>query len=226
MCSDEKTGHARGRDRRGGRSIPVYIMGKKYDVPDSLTIMKAMEYSGLQVHPRCRLPRRHLRRLRHRLPQGRRLPASLWSCLPDRRGAGMYLTQIPFYPANRAVYDIDALEPKAEERLRRSTRSCSAALPATPAPRSARWTSMSWTTSRPSSRATSKRPPTHLLRLHPVRSLHLPLHGRDAPVPHRADGRRLRGSYPARRRAPATTGRSNQRREVRRALARWWRWST
>ena len=26
--------------------VPIYIMGKRYDVPSSLTIMKAMEWAG------------------------------------------------------------------------------------------------------------------------------------------------------------------------------------
>ncbi|HHW44197.1 MAG TPA: 4Fe-4S ferredoxin, partial [Desulfotomaculum sp.] len=26
--------------------IPVYIMGKRYDVPEGLTIMKALEWAG------------------------------------------------------------------------------------------------------------------------------------------------------------------------------------
>ena len=29
--------------------IPIYIMGKKYDVPGTLTIMTAMEYAGYQL---------------------------------------------------------------------------------------------------------------------------------------------------------------------------------
>jgi hypothetical protein len=32
----------------GARTIPIYIMGKKYDVPETLTIMKAMEYAGFK----------------------------------------------------------------------------------------------------------------------------------------------------------------------------------
>ncbi|MGQ9667488.1 MAG: 2Fe-2S iron-sulfur cluster binding domain-containing protein, partial [Anaerolineae bacterium] len=29
--------------------IPVYIMGKQYNVPPGLTIMKAMEYAGYRL---------------------------------------------------------------------------------------------------------------------------------------------------------------------------------
>ena len=39
------------------KMVNVFLMGKKYEVPSSLTIMGAMEYAGYQ-----------LRRLRHHLP--------------------------------------------------------------------------------------------------------------------------------------------------------------
>ena len=33
--------------------IPIYIMGKQYIVPESLTIMKAIEYSGFKYTRGC-----------------------------------------------------------------------------------------------------------------------------------------------------------------------------
>jgi len=32
----------------GAKTIPVYIMGKMYEVPETLTIMKAMEFAGFK----------------------------------------------------------------------------------------------------------------------------------------------------------------------------------
>ena len=32
--------------KTAAKLIPIYIMGKRYEVPDGLTIMKAMEYAG------------------------------------------------------------------------------------------------------------------------------------------------------------------------------------
>jgi len=32
----------------GASTIPIYIMGKRYDVPETLTIMKAMEFAGFK----------------------------------------------------------------------------------------------------------------------------------------------------------------------------------
>ncbi len=35
------------------KSIPIYIFGKRYDVPEGLTIQKAMEFSGYQFIRSC-----------------------------------------------------------------------------------------------------------------------------------------------------------------------------
>ena len=96
------------------KTIPIYIMGKRYDVPDTLTIMKALEYAGYQYIRGC----------------GCR-GGVCGACATVYRKAGdykirtglacqtvvepeMYLTQIPFYPANRASYDFETLEPTPE----------------------------------------------------------------------------------------------------------------
>ena len=96
------------------KTIPIYIMGKRYEVPETLTIMKAMEHSGYQYIRGC----------------GCR-GGICGACATVYRRAGdykiytglacqtvvepeMYLTQIPFYPANRASYDFESAEPTAE----------------------------------------------------------------------------------------------------------------
>lgn len=95
--------------------IPIYVMGKKYDVPDSLTIMKAMEYAGYKYIRGC----------------GCR-GGVCGACSTVYRKAGdykiysglacqtvvepdMYLTQIPFYPALRATYNFEDLQGKPED---------------------------------------------------------------------------------------------------------------
>ena len=93
--------------------IPVYIMGKCYMVPPSLTIMKAMEYAGYKLIRGC----------------GCRggfcgACATAYRILGDPKlyfglacqtvvQPNMYLAQIPFFPAQRATYDITKLEPTA-----------------------------------------------------------------------------------------------------------------
>ena len=49
--------------------VNVYLFGKRCAVPESLTIMEAMEYAGYQLV--LRLPERLLRRVRHHLPHRR-----------------------------------------------------------------------------------------------------------------------------------------------------------
>ncbi|MBW1863462.1 MAG: 2Fe-2S iron-sulfur cluster binding domain-containing protein [Deltaproteobacteria bacterium] len=93
----------------GAKTIPVYIMGKLYEVPETLTIMKAMEFVGFKF-------------IRGAGCRG----GICGACSTVYRKAGdykiyfglacqtvvepdMYLTQIPFYPANRASYNIEEI---------------------------------------------------------------------------------------------------------------------
>jgi succinate dehydrogenase/fumarate reductase-like Fe-S protein len=97
------------------KMIPVFIMGKRYEVPETLTIMKAMEYAGFKFIRGC----------------GCR-GGICGACATVYRKAGdyklysglacqtvvepnMYLTQIPFYPANRAIFDFSQIKPVPEE---------------------------------------------------------------------------------------------------------------
>jgi len=96
------------------KMIPIYIMGKRYEVPAELTIMKAMEHAGYQYIRGC----------------GCR-GGICGACATVYRKAGdykiytglacqtvaepdMYLAQLPFYPAIRAEYDFEAAEPTPE----------------------------------------------------------------------------------------------------------------
>ena len=93
--------------------VPVYIMGKRYDVPPSLTIMKAMEWAGYELvrGVGCRGGFCGACATVYRVKGDAKLYFGL-SCQtvvePD-----MYLGQIPFFPAERASYDIGELEPTA-----------------------------------------------------------------------------------------------------------------
>ena len=98
----------------GARTIPIYIMGKRYDVPETLTIMKAMEYSGFKFirGAGCRggicgaCPTVYRKAGDYKLYFGLACQTVV--------EPNMYLTQIPFYPANRTPYDIQDIEPTAE----------------------------------------------------------------------------------------------------------------
>jgi len=93
--------------------IPVYIMGKRYEVPASLTIMKAMEWAGYTL----------VRGVGWR--GGLCGACATVYCIRDdeRLHFGlacqtvvqpeMYLGQIPFFPTQRVVYDLAELKPVA-----------------------------------------------------------------------------------------------------------------
>ena len=101
--------------------IPVYIMGKRYMVPSSLTIMKAMEWAGYTLirGVGCRGGFCGACATTYRVLGDPKLYFGL-ACQtvvqPD-----MYLAQIPFFPAQRATYDVTQLEPTATTLLSRFT---------------------------------------------------------------------------------------------------------
>jgi succinate dehydrogenase/fumarate reductase-like Fe-S protein len=91
--------------------IPIYIMGKRYMVPDALTIMGALEYAGYQLvrGVGCRAAFCGACATVYRIDGDPKLHIGL-AC-GTQVEPGMHLTQIPFYPAERADYRLDELEP-------------------------------------------------------------------------------------------------------------------
>jgi len=90
--------------------IPIYIMGKRYDVPPSLTIMKAMEYAGYSLvrGVGCRGGFCGACGTVYRIKDDPKLYFGL-ACQTVVQPE-MYLAQIPFFPAKRATYDITRLK--------------------------------------------------------------------------------------------------------------------
>ena len=93
--------------------IPLYIMGKRYDVPASLTIMKAMEWAGYTLirGVGCRGGFCGACTTVYRIKDDPKLYFGL-ACQTVVKPE-MYLGQIPFFPAKRASYDITQLTPEA-----------------------------------------------------------------------------------------------------------------
>jgi succinate dehydrogenase/fumarate reductase-like Fe-S protein len=93
--------------------IPIYIMGKRYDVPSSLTIMKAMEWAGYTLvrGVGCRAGFCGACATVYRIKDDPKLYFGL-ACQTVVKSE-MYLGQIPFFPAKRANYAIEDLEPVA-----------------------------------------------------------------------------------------------------------------
>jgi succinate dehydrogenase/fumarate reductase-like Fe-S protein len=91
-------------------SIPIYIMGKRYEVPESLTIMKALEYAGYKLIRGCGCRGGFCGACAtvYRVEGDPRLHYAL-ACQEVVRPE-MYLVQIPFFPAERAAYVLEELE--------------------------------------------------------------------------------------------------------------------
>jgi heterodisulfide reductase subunit C/ferredoxin len=94
--------------------IPVNVMGKTYEVPQGLTIMKALEYSGYRLTRGCgcrggvcgACATIYRKKGDYRLQVGL---ACQTVVEPD-----IYVLQLPFFPANKALYDIGRAVPDAQ----------------------------------------------------------------------------------------------------------------
>lgn len=95
--------------------IPIYVMGKRYEVPEGLTLMKAMEHAGYKFIRGCgcRGGTCGACGTVYRKPGDYRLQVAL-ACQktvePD-----MHVSQIPFFPANRARFEFADLISAPEE---------------------------------------------------------------------------------------------------------------
>ena len=94
--------------------IPVFVMGKRYDVPSSLTIQKALEYAGYALIRGCgcRGGACGACATVYRLHGSYTIEVGL-ACQTVVQ-PNMYIAQIPFFPAEKARYDASALEATAE----------------------------------------------------------------------------------------------------------------
>jgi succinate dehydrogenase/fumarate reductase-like Fe-S protein len=110
-----KDAKAESRPKIEAKMIPIFIMGKKYEVPDTLTIMKAMEYAGYKYIRGCgcRDGKCGACATVFRKPGDYHIYSAL-ACQTQVE-PNMYLTQMPFYPANRASFDYDKMTADPEE---------------------------------------------------------------------------------------------------------------
>lgn len=119
MCEvEKKTPKVATGDRailpEGAKTIPVFVMGKQYDVPETLTIMKAMEFAGFKFlrGAGCRGGICGACPTVYRIAGDYKLHYGL-ACQTVVQ-ADMYLAQIPFFPANRAPYKLEDMGEQPE----------------------------------------------------------------------------------------------------------------
>ena len=93
------------------KMVNVYLFGKRYEVPESLTIMKAMEYAGYQLVRGCGCRNGFCGACAtiYRI-KGEQ---ELHSCLACQQQVeeGMYVATLPFFPLVKQVYDINQIKP-------------------------------------------------------------------------------------------------------------------
>ncbi|MFW9914757.1 MAG: 4Fe-4S dicluster domain-containing protein [Candidatus Thorarchaeota archaeon] len=93
--------------------VRVFIMGRIHQVPAGLTIMKAMEYAGYRFlrGSGCRAGFCGACSTVYRKENDYKIYAALACQTPVEEG--MYLTQLPFIPANRAPYELEDINLEA-----------------------------------------------------------------------------------------------------------------
>jgi heterodisulfide reductase subunit C len=98
--------------------VPIFIMGKRYEVPASLTIQKAMEHAGYQLIRGCGCRGGICGACGtvYRIPGSYKIEVGL-ACQTIVQ-PNMYLTQIPFFPATKSVYDIEKVKPNIETLMK------------------------------------------------------------------------------------------------------------
>ena len=91
--------------------VNVFLFGKRYQVPESLTIMKAMEYAGYQLVRGCGCRNGFCGACAtiYRIKGEQELK----SCLACQQQVqeGMYVATLPFFPLVKQVYDIEKIKP-------------------------------------------------------------------------------------------------------------------
>ena len=91
--------------------VNVYLMGKKYEVPENLTIMAAMEYAGYTLVRGCGCRNGFCGACAtiYRIKGERELKACL-ACQTKVQD-GMYIATLPFFPLVKQGFDIEKVKP-------------------------------------------------------------------------------------------------------------------
>ncbi|MCL2563372.1 MAG: 2Fe-2S iron-sulfur cluster-binding protein [Oscillospiraceae bacterium] len=91
--------------------VNVFLFGKKYEVPESATIMTAMEYAGYQLVRSCgcRCGFCGACATIYRVKGDRELKVAL-AC-QTQVVDNMYIATLPFFPLNKQIVDINGVRP-------------------------------------------------------------------------------------------------------------------
>lgn len=103
---------------KGSRTVRIYFMGRAYEVPEGLTIMKALEYAGYRLirGVGCRGGFCGACPTAYRLPGEYKLRIGL-ACQTIVQD-GMHLVILPYSPMEKPKYDLEKLKADAGDVLR------------------------------------------------------------------------------------------------------------
>ena len=93
------------------KTVNIFLFGKKYEVPENLTIMTAMEYAGYQLVRGCGCRNGFCGACAtiYRIKGQQELKTCL-AC-QQQVEEGMYVATLPFFPLVKQVYDINKIKP-------------------------------------------------------------------------------------------------------------------
>ena len=96
------------------KMITVYLMGKKYEVPESLTIMGALEYAGYELKRGCGCRNGFCGACAtiYRVKGSTELKMCL-ACSTQVE-ENMYVATLPYFPLVKQVYDINKVRPQEQ----------------------------------------------------------------------------------------------------------------
>ena len=91
------------------KTVNIFLFGKKYEVPENLTIMTAMEYAGYQLVRGCGCRNGFCGACAtiYRIKGDRELHACL-AC-QTKVEDNMYIATLPFFPLVKQVYDMEKI---------------------------------------------------------------------------------------------------------------------
>lgn len=104
--------------KQENQTVTIYIMGTQYQVPKGLTLLAAMEYAGYLPIRGCGCREGFCGACGtvYRTKGDYKLKVGL-ACQTAVED-GMYFAQIPFFPAQKAAYNLEKLQPTAEQILK------------------------------------------------------------------------------------------------------------